>query len=168
MRSSDLTAVACLLCGFVIAVPAARAAEPLCAAMLTAAELKAASGRDFDSGDPVSRDEGWSECSWFERGAGDSGMTVTVTYWNTAAIRAGLVPADSPREFFEMNASSTEQTMGSKREALAAIGVRAALFGGEQQTSVFIETKAGVAHVMATGLGEPQVVAVAKAVAQGQ
>ncbi len=145
-------------------LPAETGAQTLrCATVLTAAELAAITPQPEENGS-VDRGEGHSECSWKVRGAGESN-TVSLTFWEPEATTQSLVPADSPEAFYEMLVKSAEDTRGASRQALKGAGLRSALFRSDAQREVYVLSRAGVAHLVADGLTDAQVEAIARAVA---
>jgi hypothetical protein len=138
------------------------ASSLLCARLLTAADLKAATGATLEQSEPIERGEGYSECGWTVR---DGSRTVTLSFWEPSAMSGGMVSASSPEEYFEMLVKSAEDTHEVKRETLKGVGLRAAFLTHSDLMVVFLQTPEGVGHIMATGATKAQTVAVAKAVA---
>jgi len=135
---------------------------PLCASLLTAAELEeVAPGSEAMRA--VEYAEGHSECSWMLGGGGEA--TLSLTFWEPSAVKEALVPADTPEEFFEMHVQSTAEVGGTAAETLEGVGLRSALFRQEGARTVYLLTRAGVGYLVAGGSTDAQVEAVAKAVA---
>ena len=133
--------------------------EPLCARLLTAAELEAVAPGSEEMR-AVEYSEGHSECSWM---VGEG--TLSMTFWEPGAVKEALVPADTPEEFYEMHVRSTAEVGGTPGETLEGAGLRSALFRLEESRTVYLLTKAGVANLVAGGLTDAQVEAAARAVA---
>jgi hypothetical protein len=142
-------------------VLAQEATTPLpCVTLLTAAEIKTATGVAFEKAEPIDRGEGYSECSW---NGGGGTKSVTLSFWEPRAMTSGPMPASSPAAYFEMLVKSAEEAHTTKREELKDIGQQAALVNLEGVITVFIRTPAGVAHVLTSGVTKEQTLAVAKA-----
>jgi hypothetical protein len=156
-------AVAALAVALVTAAKAQPAeSTPLCASLLTAAELEeiAPGSEEMRA---VEYAEGHSDCSWMLGGGGDA--TLSLTFWEPSAVTEALVPADTPEEFFEMHVRSAAEVGGTAGETLEGVGLRSALFRQEGARTVYLLTRAGVAHIVAGGSTDAQVEAVARAVA---
>lgn len=134
-----------------------------CSTLLTAAELNAISPGS-ESMAAFERSAGHSECSWSVKGTGDTN-TLSLTFWEPKAMADALVPADTPADFFAIYVQSAEQVRGVKGESVKGVGQRSALFRDGQLRELYLLTKTGVAHLLADGLNDAQITAVAKAVA---
>jgi hypothetical protein len=149
---------------FVLVVaPHARAQQALpCSQLLSAAAMKKATGQPLEVVDSVMRGVGTSECTWMARGA-TGFKTAMITLVDPEALKkAELTPAQQ----FATSVKATEEVSGKKHEVLSGVGVQAALILNDQQTVTYLETSAGFVTLLTTGLTRPQVVAVAKAIAQ--
>ncbi len=161
------TTIAALTLAIAVSSAAAPAiAETLrCAGMLTAAEVKAATGTAFEDMGPDSRNPGESECDWMARGGGGF-KSVAFTFYELKAIEEALIPADSPAEFYDLNVRSTEEVAGGKGEKLPGIGVRAVLIRNSEQLVLYVERADGLLRIVTNGLTNEQATAVARSAAQ--
>ena len=137
--------------------------QTYCAKALSTVELGAISPGAEEMSALV-RADGHSECAWSVKGHGEAN-TLSLTFWEPRLMPHALVPADSPEEFFEIYVKSAEKVRGKKREALAGVGQRSALFRDGNVRELYLLTKTGVAHLVTDGLTDAQVQAVARAVA---
>lgn len=161
-RSTSLAAAALAVASVTAAPAQAAESAPLCAALLTAAELEAISPGS-EAMRAVEYAEGHSDCSWMLGGGGES--TLSLTFWEPGAVTEALVPADTPEEFYEMHVRSAAEVGGTAGETLEGVGLRSALFRQEGALTVYLLTRAGVAYIVAGGLTDAQIEAVARAVA---
>lgn len=147
-----------------LAAPAAAEDAPRCASFLPAPVLEKAAGKGFALADSVARGPGESECSWMARGGGLK--IISITEFGREAIRRGLSPDASPAQLFDQNVKGTEEAGQGRREALAGIGVRAAIVPSGERLVTYIELADGMVTVSAMGLSRAQAVEVARAVAK--
>ena len=154
---------------FVVLLSAAgadlRAEGAPCAALLTTADVQTALGVEVDAAEPVEYSPGFTVCSWSkDRPEGQLG--VHLSYSDMQAIREGMMPAESVREYFDSQVGSkTEQDQIEPLE-LDGIGERAVLFSEEHLWIVMIELEDGFAHlgISPGDITRSQVEAIAKAV----
>jgi hypothetical protein len=142
------------------------AAEPQagCAKLLTAAELGAISPGAEALG-AIVRGDGHSECSWSLPGSGSAeASTLAVTFWEASGMANALVPADSPREFFDLYVQSAEQVRNTPGELLKGVGLRSALFRDGAVRELYVLTRSGVAHLVTDALSDGQLAAAGKAI----
>jgi len=154
---SSLTCLA-LLSGVAAALSAQ--GPPLkCATLLSADELKAATGAVFKDMGPEARHPGETECSWMATG-GSGFKSVSVQFYEPGYVNES--PSKTLAAFFTMLAEPGE---GQKAEPLAGTGVKATLVHADPQFLAVVQRADGVARIVANNLTKAQISAVAKAVA---
>lgn len=134
-----------------------------CARLLTASELREAAGPGWKALGQEEPEAGNSECTWLLE-SGANPKAVLLTYWKKSAIGAADLPG-----FFELQAKRAETAHGNGREVLEGIGARAALVPGKKPGAMavlILQTADGVAYVETDDLERPQLLRLARAVAE--
>jgi hypothetical protein len=136
-----------------------------CAALLTAAEVKAALGTELERADPVEYSPGFTLCSW-TKDRPEGGLGMHLSFFEMKAIREGMISAESIPEYFDLQVSSKKEVSGVEPEALEGVGKRAVLFSEENLWIVMIELEKGFVHLAISpgDVTRAQVEAMARAV----
>jgi len=148
------------------AMPVVAQSKPAlkCAAVLTAEELTTIIGEKMTDMGARERGPGETECPWMLRGGTGGFKTVSVQFYETAAIKASPT-ASTPDKYFEMIVSAAEGTASGKREMLTGIGEKAAFVPASPQVLAVVQRADGIARIVGNNLTKAQITAVAKAVA---
>lgn len=157
----------CLLLTCLVVVPiAARAqgAAPSCTTLLPAEVIAKVVGEPFkDLGSEVGR-SGASDCEWAAGLGTPKAKTLSMNFFDAAALKAspGYASAD---EYFESVVASVEARAPGKREMLPGVGMKAAFVATAQQMLVAVQRKDGVARIVGNNLTKAQMIALARAIA---
>ena len=135
-----------------------------CSAVLTAEELTTIIGEKMADMGAQERGPGETECPWMLRGGSGGFKTVSVQFYEPAAIKASPT-APTPDKYFEMVVAAAEGTASGKREMLTGIGVKAAFVPASPQVLAVVQRADGIARIVGNNLTKAQITAVAKAIA---
>jgi hypothetical protein len=141
---------------------------PICATLLTSDEVTKALGATLKDMGARIQATGESMCPWMLQGGAGGFKTVSVQFYEAAAIKAGQVsPALTTVDaFYESVVAAAEgMASGNKREPLTGIGVKAAFIATTPQVGVVVQRTDGVARIVGNNLTKDQITAVARAVA---
>jgi hypothetical protein len=158
-----LAAALLLLPALASAQPAPTLAQPAptCAALITDAEVTRAVGAVMENMGPDTRGTGVTECSWMLRGQGPL-KTLFVGVHDLTAVKATM--QGTPAKLFETYASTAEELGKTTRTPVAGVGQQAAIVKVEQQTQLLIQRADGFVRVVANGLSNAQLTAIARAI----
>jgi hypothetical protein len=141
---------------------------PICSTLLTSDELTKAVGAAMKDMGARNQSAGESMCPWMLQGGSAGFKTVSVQFYEAAAIKAGQVSTATTtvEAFYESVVAGAEgMAAGKKRELLAGIGVKAAFIATTPQVAAVVQRADGVARIVGNNLTKDQITAVARAVA---
>jgi hypothetical protein len=159
--------VTCALAAWASLAPAPAVAQSpvTCMTLLTADELTKAVGAGFADMGGETRGEGETECPWMLRGGSGGFKTVSVQFYDLRAVKANPSAATLAAFFEQIVAAAEDPAAGTKREALAGVGQRAAFVSTDPQVLAVVQRADGVARIVGNNLTKAQITAVARAVA---
>ncbi len=137
---------------------------PSCSTLLPPEAIAKVVGEPFkDLGSEVSR-PGVTDCEWGLRLGTPTFKTLSVSFYDAAALKVspGYASAD---EYFESVVASVEGRAKVTREMLPGVGVKSAFVHTPPQMLVAVHRKDGVARLVGINFTKVQMIALARAIA---